>query len=277
MYAPAAARKVLAAAGIRDEYVFPTPVVLTAQPMLLGYYRLLLGRPQKSFYGVAQDGFSLFKSMEERGILNAKQQAGLGDLCYALGRSLENLVVEISPSITQSDIDQLPLMTLGSQVQGGNNNAIGRQATQDVFTSILSLIPEESILSKTATMVEFQNRAGRTMRVALASDPDVQVTEQNANPPPQHLYKLAIEIKGGTDRSNAHNRAGEAEKSHQKAKQQGCPEFWTIIATRGVNVANLKTESPTTNHFFNSAEVLAMSGPEWELFVGRLKSTFGIQ
>ena len=54
------------------------------------------------------------------------------------------------------------------------------------------------------------------------------------------------------------------------------PEFWTIIATKGVHISKLKTESPTTNHFFNSAEVLAMSGADWRNFVARLKSTFGI-
>jgi hypothetical protein len=34
----------------------------------------------------------------------------------------------------------------------------------------------------------------------------------------------AIEIKGGRDYSNIHNRIGEAEKSHQKAEKQGYVE-----------------------------------------------------
>ncbi len=49
-------------AGIRDEYVFPIPTVLAEEPRLVGYYRLLLGRPQKSFYG--SDGFGMFKGMD---------------------------------------------------------------------------------------------------------------------------------------------------------------------------------------------------------------------
>jgi hypothetical protein len=32
---------------------------------------------------------------------------------------------------------------------------------------------------------------------------------------------VAVEIKGGKDYSNIHNRIGEAEKSHQKAKKEG--------------------------------------------------------
>lgn len=42
--------------------MFATPTVLSSAPQLVGYYRLLLGRPQKSFYG--SDRFGAFKSME---------------------------------------------------------------------------------------------------------------------------------------------------------------------------------------------------------------------
>ena len=48
-YVPQEAQRILAAAGIRDEHVFPTPLILKAKPTLVGYYRLLLGSPQKSF------------------------------------------------------------------------------------------------------------------------------------------------------------------------------------------------------------------------------------
>ena len=41
--------------------------------------------------------------------------------------------------------------------------------------------------------------------------------------------RIAIEIKGGTDVSNLHNRLGEAEKSHQNARLLGFTQFWTII------------------------------------------------
>ena len=44
-------------------------------------------------------------------------------------------------------------------------------------------------------------------------------------------------IKGGTDKSNAHNRAGEAEKSHQKARQQDFRECWTLIYKKGLDEA----------------------------------------
>ncbi len=56
-YVPADAQRILAAAGIRDEHVFPTPILLEAKPTLIGYYRLLLGVPQKGFYN-SSDGLS---------------------------------------------------------------------------------------------------------------------------------------------------------------------------------------------------------------------------
>ena len=59
-YIPRDAQRILAAAGIRDEHVFPTPIILETGPMLVGYYRLLLGIPQKTFYH-ADTGMSQFK------------------------------------------------------------------------------------------------------------------------------------------------------------------------------------------------------------------------
>lgn len=49
-YVPRDVQQILAGSGIRDEDVFPTPIVLAAQPSLVGYYRLLLGVGQKTFY-----------------------------------------------------------------------------------------------------------------------------------------------------------------------------------------------------------------------------------
>ncbi len=40
-YVPHDAQRTLAAAGIRDEHVSPTPIILESGPMPVGYYRLL--------------------------------------------------------------------------------------------------------------------------------------------------------------------------------------------------------------------------------------------
>jgi XcyI restriction endonuclease len=61
-----------------------------------------------------------------------------------------------------------------------------------------------------------KNASKRKVIIALSADPDIRVQEEFEDKFPNIL---AIEIKGGTDISNAHNRAGEAEKSHRKAKK----------------------------------------------------------
>jgi hypothetical protein len=107
----------------------------------------------------------------------------------------------------------------------------------------------------------------------LGSDPDIRIEEDFAG---DLRPKVAIEIKGGTDRSNAHNRAGEAEKSHQKAKKKGFRDFWTIIATKGLDMDKLRAESPTTNSWFDVAQVLGRTGPDWDDFYSRMADVVGI-
>jgi hypothetical protein len=179
-YIPTDAQRMLAAAGIRDEHVFPTPVILQTKPALLGYYRLLLGVPQKSFYS-ADTGMSQFKRMEARGVLNESQETLLPHLCRALGEGLADLVRQMSPGITQRDVAELPLLTLGAQFQGSNNNSIGRQAVMDAFLSIREIV-KDHITHEQEGKISVKNSAGRTVVIALAADPDVRIQEEFSAP-----------------------------------------------------------------------------------------------
>lgn len=271
-YVPQDVQQILAAAGVRDEHVFPVPVVLAAKPTLIGYYRLLLGIPQKSFYK-GGTGMGQFKSMESRGLLKPNKRPDLEGFCTAMAHSLAELVRQMSPQFSTRDVGELPLLTLGSQFQGGNNNTIGKQATLDVFVSVSELV-KNHIQSEDTRTITLTNASGRKVVIALASDPDIRIQEEFE--PGQLRNKVAIEIKGGTDISNAHNRAGEAEKSHQKAKNQGFRDFWTLISKAGLNVDKLKSESPTTNSWFDVAQVLAREGADWIEFSSRLADAAGI-
>ena len=270
-YLPTDVQRILAAAGIRDEHIFPTPIILKTKPALLGYYRLLLGVPQKSFYR-SDTGLSQFKRMEARGVLNDSQERMLPDLCRALGEGLADLVRQMSPGISQRDVAELPLLTLGAQFQGSNNNSIGRQAVMDAFLSIREIV-KDHITQEQEGKISVKNSAGRTVIIALAADPDVRIQEEFSG---KLQNKVAMEIKGGTDKSNAHNRAGEAEKSHQKAKGAGFRDFWTIIAKKGLDTEKLRRESPTTNSWFDAAQVLGREGEDWDEFRNRLAGQVGI-
>lgn len=59
--APAALRRT-ASFGLRGELLFPVPVLLHANPFLLGYYRLLYGLSQKEFYNKGR--FGRFKALQ---------------------------------------------------------------------------------------------------------------------------------------------------------------------------------------------------------------------
>lgn len=163
-------------------------------------------------------------------------------------------------------------MTIGAQFQGSNNNAIGKQATVDVFLSIVEIV-KPSIVKREERKLRLKNSSGRTVVIALASDPDVRVQEEFGT---TLRNKVAIEIKGGTDKSNAHNRGGEAEKSHQKAKREDFRDFWTVIAKRGLDMKKLRNESPTTNSWFDAAQVLGREGEDWDEFRTRLADVVGI-
>jgi hypothetical protein len=271
IYVPADVRKTLAGTGIRDEHVFPVPAVLEIKPTLIGYYRLLLGVPQKSFYK-SGTGMAAFKAMEERGILSLKRRPDLEGFCTSMAKSLANLVRQISPQLTSQDVAELPLLALGSKFQGSNNNTIGKQATIDIFLAVSELVKDYKE-SETERKIIVRNSAGRKVVISLASDPDISIQEEFNG---ELRNKVAVEIKGGTDVSNAHNRAGEAEKSHNKAKKKDFRDFWTIIFEATLDMNVLRQESPTTTLWFDVAQVLARKGKHWESFRSHLADVTGI-
>lgn len=267
---PEDVQQLLATAAIRDEFVFPSTAILEARPTLLGYYRLLLGVSQKRFYGKGS-GMGFFKSMETSGALSNAQRARLKDCCAAIASEMTELIRQIAPTLSGRDLNDLPLLTFAAQLYGSNNNAIGRKATVDVFLAVAEIVRGHSPV-QTDRRIEFTNASGRKVTILLGSDPDISVIEEFGS---EKRRKVAIEIKGGSDRSNAHNRAGEAEKSHQKANRVGFRDFWTLIAKEGIEKA-LAAESPTTRSWFEVTEVLARKGDDWIEFRSRLCGELGI-
>lgn len=87
---------------------------------------------------------------------------------------------------------------------------------------------------------------------------------------------LSIEIKGGTDQSNAYNRGGEAEKSHRSAKDAGYQECWTVIGMNSINIDKLKGGSRSTDVWFDTAQVVSQTGGDWDDFRARLYEVLGL-
>jgi hypothetical protein len=173
--------------------------------------------------------------------------------------------------VSIDSIHDLQLLTIGPQLRGSENNVIGQGATKTVFELVRGLV-ENHITTSTDQVINIKNAAGRMVRIAFASDPDIAIFEALPSGP---IPSVSIEIKGGADASNVHNRIGEAEKSHQKAKASGFTQFWTILKAR-IDIDMARRESPTTSAFFSLDEILITNSPLHNHFRDLLYQTIGI-
>ncbi len=165
----------------------------------------------------------------------------------------------------------MQLLTVGPQFRGSMNNTYGQAATQKTFVFIKELVQKYIVLS-TPTSIEIMNDSGRSVNIAFSPDPDIEITEKF---PSGNRGLVSIEIKGGRDLSNIHNRIGEAEKSHQKAKKRGHFEFITILNVE-FDYSVLRFESPTTSHFYNLDKLMDRNSDEFLSFKDTLSSIISI-
>lgn len=272
-HAPAAGLLALQGTGVRDEEVFATPSVFRAAPGTVAYYRLLLGISQKQFYPKAT-GLNIFKPMEERQKVTVVAERRLDDLCDVLNEAMAKMVRSLTVGSLRADVDELPLLTLGAQADGSWRTQIGSKATKKVFVALKDIVRGAGRpFTETASSITVTNSSNRKVTLMLAPDPDVVIREQFGT---TSLYKVAVEIKGGTDYANIHNRVGEAEKSHQKAKRGGAVTCWTVISCARADMAKLKQESPTTTEWLDFAQVSKKAGAAWDRLDQLVRSVMGI-
>ncbi len=272
-HVPAEGLSFLQGTDIRDEEVFVVPCLLERRPRIIAFYRLLLGISQKQFY-TSETGMSRFKTMEDGISVPPELKPQLGELCRAINRSISQLLLSFPRPCLRADLAQLPIMTLGAQADGSWRTQIGSNATQAVFDSLKTIVREAGAhFHETKSRITVTNSSGRQVSLMLSADPDVVIREEFND---GSVYKVAIEIKGGKDRSNIHNRAGEAEKSHQKARQDGAGDCWTVISLNDSLLNKLRQESPSTREWFDLDEVQNRSGPYWSRIVLLTKAAMGI-
>lgn len=270
-YVPSVDMAKLASRGLRAELLFAVPIVLKANPRLLGYYRLLMGYSQKEFYSKGR-GFCVgrFRNMEEKGILSESLEASLSELCRAFSSSASVLLSGIAPfGVSREMLDDLTLLTVGPQLRGGANNQRGHDGIEQVF-NIMRKIVAHAIAGMNDTVIEVKSATGRPFLIEFASDPDIIIREEMA--PGNYRNVVAIEVKSGTDASNIHNRIGEAEKSHLKARQRGFTECWTVINVERLDMAKAHGESLSTNRFYSLSALMRENGEEYDDFRRRVLS-----
>jgi hypothetical protein len=271
---PANTLSALAGRGLRGELLFAVPYIFELNPKLLGYYRLLLGFSQKSFY-TKENGLTSFKTMEEKGILLEKNKSSLNLLCKALIKCATELISGIGNDIiNQSFLHDLTVLTLGAQLRGGANVRKGSAAIVKVFDTIKKIV-KHSVVNEQEKLLLLTNAANRKVIIKFAPDPDIIIQEEMS----ENNYRnvIAIEIKGGKDFSNIHNRIGEAEKSHQKARKAGFVECWTVVNVDNINLEMAKAESPSTDRFYLMSKIKDTGSEEYADFYNRIIALTGIR
>ena len=213
--------------------------------------------------------------METRGVIAKASGKNLEPLCKALiqcGRALLEGIGAIR--LSRDLLDDLTLLTVGPQLRGGANNKRGAIGIVKVFEAIHAIVKSATTFFD-ETRITVKNAAGRTVYVEFAPDPDIVIREEIA--PATFVEKIAIEVKAGEDFSNIHNRIGEAEKSHQKAKARGFTECWTVVNVDRLDGAMAKRESPSTNQFYRLSAIMSGKGSEYTDFRNRVISLTGIK
>jgi len=168
----------------------------------------------------------------------------------------------------------LILLTIGAQLRGGANVKKGTAGIIDVFKTIHDIV-KHAVSHFNETQLEILNAAGRKVFIEFAPDPDIVIREEMSEGRIRNI--IAIEVKGGTDFSNIHNRVGEAEKSHQKAKAAGYVECWTVVNVDRIDLEMAKRESPSTNTFYRLSDLKALTGNQYQDFKERIISLTGIR
>ena len=175
--------------------------------------------------------------------------------------------------ISAALLDDLTLLTLGPQLRGGANVRKGSAGIRTVFNAIHEIV-ESAVTSLTESSMTIVNAAGRTVLIEFAPDPDIIIREEMRQG--QFRQLIAIEVKAGSDFSNIHNRIGEAEKSHQKAKAVGYVECWTVVNVDKIDIATAHRESPSTNRFYRISDMVTAEGDDYVDFRDRVISLTGI-
>jgi hypothetical protein len=196
----------------------------------------------------------------------------LSAVCAALNALIKDLIVPLDMKFTADDVRDLPLLQLGAQLDGAHRVKIGETAAQEVFAVVGGLL-RRHVTQASAKRLALVDATGIEVVIRRASDPDIEIVRNDGSARPR---RIAIEIKGGTDLSNSHNRAGEAEKSHIKARKKGATDFWTVASLPPSNLTEFQAQSPTTNTWFDLSEILGRRGRSWDEFRRQLTSAVGV-
>ena len=190
----------------------------------------------------------------------------------------ENFSVSTSEAVESmadkhAPLEDLTLLTVGPQLRGGANVKKGTWGINSVFGLIYDIV-KHAVIRSTSRKLHIKNSSGRKVLIEFSPDPDIVIREEMTVGSIRNI--IAIEVKSGTDFSNIHNRIGEAEKSHQKARMAGYVECWTVVNVDRIDLEIARKESPTTDRFYRLSDLKRGKGKAYEDFKSHVISRAGI-
>jgi len=209
--------------GIPYTQIFCHPKVISDNPPLIAYYRLLAVLPQK---GVQRLAFGINKMEEGKGRKLSLERAQR--LSQVLNTYISSLIDE-TPTFSIDDAFLVAQMNLGAQVNGSWRNEIGAEGSRRVKELILTYFLGRGlvnlIIAKDGSRIAPPTRrpladeiqgfvAMNGYEVIFGSEPDISIIN------PQGVLEAAIEVKAGIDPAGARERYGAAKRSFDKVLRE---------------------------------------------------------
>ncbi len=253
-------------AGLPLTAAFCHPQVLRLRPHLLLWYRGLAMMSRKEISGDT-------RGPEEKG--KAVGEEGATELARVLNRHI--CAVIAVGGVTLADLKGVVYSTVGATLQGKWGNEIGK----------IQVVFEEFVLDRLATMGqlrEVRTSRGwapwsreelRDMRVVSArlrggcfvefgSNPDVALFDREGEP--GRLILCAMEVKGGTDESNAYYRLADAAETLQRSLHAN-EKCFTVMVSESIiaPVLELLKKEPyasLVNSYYGVSQLLSDEGAQ---------------
>lgn len=200
--------------------IFCHPDLISKDPRLIAYYRLIAILPQK---GIQRLAFGI-NALEEgtRRSLNKDRAISLAKILNAYICS----IIDSDPHFALEGILSTGLMNFGTQVNGSWRNEIGNEGSRRIKELILThfidadlikqiVTKDGAVLLPTASFPPIDEIQGfstkNDYKVTFASEPDISILS------PKDNLETAIEVKAGIDPAGALERYGAAKKSFDRA------------------------------------------------------------
>lgn len=270
--------------GISPVIVFAHPKVIRLKPTFVKYYRSVAMIPQKGFSAVS--GVSNIAGIENGNVASGTLSAEKVTAIVRVINEFVSLVINLSSSINENEIQGMMYATAGTNIDGSWRNQIGAEGERVIRSIIFRELfrqgditsvddKELGLMALNEMDIERYHKAIDHIRVInlrngysvlFSSEPDVTMYN-----PEGHIVGV-IEIKAGLDPAGALERLGAMFKSFENTLAE-FPNAVTILAISCITTEVRKRldASMVVRQTFVTTDITS-SDSEKRKFVNRLRA-----